>query len=67
MSSSSTPGSGPAGSGRPEGTQGGKPIGDPFLMPALFLVEGDRIVWRFVPDHLGGLPRFADIPRPVVV
>jgi hypothetical protein len=44
-----------------------RPVGDPFVMPALVLVEGDRVSWRFVPSHMGGLLRVEDIPRPLVV
>ena len=50
-----------------KGHKAARPVGDPFVMPGLFLVEGDRINWKFIPDHMGGLPRIADIPRPVVV
>ena len=42
------------------------PIGDPLVMPALFLVEERQVSWSFIPDQLGGLPRVADIPRPAV-
>ena len=50
-----------------KGHKAGRPVGDPFVMPGLFLVEEDRISWKFIPDHMGGLPRLAEIPRPVVV
>ncbi len=50
-----------------KGHSAGRPVGDPFVMPALFLVEEDRLTWRYVPDHMGGLPRAAEIPRPVVI
>jgi hypothetical protein len=50
-----------------EGHKPGKPVGDPLVMPGLFLVEGGQVTWRFVPGHMGGLPRLADIPRPVAV
>ena len=49
------------------GHKAGKPVGDPFVMPGLFLVENDRITWTFIPDHMGELPNVADIPRPLVV
>ncbi len=49
------------------GHKAGRPVGDPFVMPGLFLVEGDRVTWSFIPGHMGGLPNVADIPRPVVV
>jgi hypothetical protein len=49
-----------------KGHKAARPVGDPFMMPGLFLVEGDRITWKFIPEHMGELPRVADIPRPVV-
>ena len=50
-----------------KGHRPGMPIGDPFQMPGLFLIEGDRIAWSFLPAHMGELPQVADIPRPLVV
>jgi hypothetical protein len=44
-----------------------KPVGDPLIMPGLFLVEGNHVTWKFIPEYMGGLPRLADVPRPVVV
>ena len=49
------------------GHQASRPVGDPFVMPGLFLIEGDRVAWQFIPNHMGELPRVAEIPRPVVV
>ena len=49
------------------GHKSGRPIGDPLVMPGLFLVEGDQVTWSYLPDHMGGLPRVADIPRLLVV
>jgi hypothetical protein len=49
------------------GHKAGKPVGDPFVMPGLFLVENEQVTWKFIPDHLGELPKVADIPRPLVV
>ncbi len=43
------------------------PVGDPFVMPGLFLVEGDCVTWKSIPDHMGELPKVADIPRLLVV
>lgn len=45
------------------GYKPGKPIGDPLVMPGLFLVEGGRVTWEFVPGHMGGLPPVDRIPR----
>ena len=49
------------------GHKAGKPVGNPFVMPGLFLVENECVTWKFIPDHMGSLPRVADIPRPMVV
>jgi hypothetical protein len=49
------------------GHRPGKPVGDPLIMPGLFLVEGNQVTWKFIPGHMGGLPALADIPRPVMV
>jgi hypothetical protein len=49
------------------GHKQGKPVGDPLVKPALVLVEGNQVAWKFIPDQMGGLPALADIPRPVVV
>ncbi len=49
------------------GHKPGKPIGDPLVMPGLFLVEGGRVTWEFVPEHMGGLPPVDRIPRLEVV
>jgi len=40
----------------------GKPIGDPWILPGLFLVEGDRILWDHRARHAGDHPDFAAIP-----
>ena len=50
-----------------QGHKPGKPVGDPFVMPGLFLVEHDQVAWKFVPGHMGELPKVAEIPRPLVV
>ena len=34
----------------------GKPVGDPMVMPALLLVQGDRIVWSHPFRHAGDQP-----------
>lgn len=41
----------------------GAPVGDPWLMPGLFLVDGAQIVWRHDFRHAGDHPDFAAIPR----
>jgi len=40
----------------------GKPVGDPWTMPGLFLVKGDAILWRHAFRHAGDHPNFARIP-----
>jgi hypothetical protein len=49
------------------GHKQGKPVGDPLIKPGLFLVEGNQVTWKFIPDQLGGLPRLDEVPRPMVV
>ncbi|MGN6698372.1 MAG: AhpC/TSA family protein [Thermomicrobiales bacterium] len=44
---------------RAHGNRGGKPVGDPRLMPGLFLVAGDRILWQHRYRHFGDQPDFA--------
>lgn len=39
----------------------GRPVGDPWVMPGLFLVRGDSVVWRHTFDHAGDHPSMADI------
>jgi len=34
----------------------GKPVGDPWVMPALLLMRGDSIVWRHAFRHAGDRP-----------
>lgn len=34
----------------------GKPVGDPWIMPGLFLCKDDRILWRHAFAHAGDLP-----------
>jgi len=41
----------------------GAPVGDPWLMPGLFLVDGEQIIWRRDFRHAGDHPDFAAIPR----
>lgn len=41
----------------------GKPVGDPWMMPGLFLVtDTGRILWQHDYSHAGDHPNFADIP-----
>ncbi len=46
-----------------KGHGAGKPVGDPWILPGLFLVEGDRILWDHRARHAGDHPDFAGIPR----
>lgn len=41
----------------------GAPVGDPWLMPGLFLADGAQIIWRHDFRHAGDHPDFAAIPR----
>lgn len=34
----------------------GKPVGDPWIMPGLFLCSGNRVLWQHAFDHAGDLP-----------
>ena len=52
---------------RRDGHKASRPVGDPFMMPGLFLVEGDHMTWKWTPTQMGGLPPIAEIPRAVVV
>jgi AhpC/TSA antioxidant enzyme len=39
-----------------------KPIGDPWLMPGVFLVRGQEILWCHVYEHQGDNPDWSKIP-----
>lgn len=45
-----------------KGNLPGRTIGDPSMMPGLFLVEGDAIVWRHTFRNAGDHPDFASLP-----
>jgi hypothetical protein len=45
-----------------KGNVGGKALGDPWTMPALFLVKEDAILWRHGFRHAGDHPDFSSIP-----
>lgn len=44
-----------------KGHTGGIPVGDPWMMPGAFLVQGDQIIWRHTFRHAGDHPDFAKI------
>ncbi len=46
-----------------KGNNVGKPVGDPWLMPGVFLVHGEQIVWQHRYDHAGDHPDFSRIPH----
>jgi hypothetical protein len=46
-----------------KGNTVGKPVGDPWTMPGLFLLKGDAILWRHTFRHAGDHPDFARIPE----
>ena len=37
----------------------GRPVGDPLLMPGVFLAHKDRILWQHAYRHVGDHPDFA--------
>jgi hypothetical protein len=41
----------------------GAPVGDPWMMPGAFLVQGERVLWRHVSRHAGDHPEWAGVPR----
>lgn len=41
----------------------GMPVGDPFLMPGLFLLQGERVTWRHEFGHAGDSPDFRALVR----
>lgn len=41
----------------------GKPIGDPWQMPGLFLVRGQQVLWSHDFAHIGDHPDFAALPQ----
>lgn len=45
-----------------KGQMMGTPAGDTQLMPGLFLVEGENILWKHDFTHIGDHPDFAKIP-----
>lgn len=45
-----------------KGNVGGKAIGDPQLMPGLFAIEDERVIWQHDFRHAGDHPDFAAIP-----
>jgi hypothetical protein len=40
----------------------GKTVGDPWLLPGLFLVRGERVLWQHDFAHIGDHPDFARLP-----
>jgi len=45
-----------------KGNFAGRAIGDPQLMPGLFVVEDERVIWQHDFRHAGDHPDFAAIP-----
>lgn len=41
----------------------GKPVGDPWIMPGVFLVQGSEIVWSHHFRHQGDHPQWSVIPQ----
>lgn len=40
----------------------GKPVGDPYLMPGAFLVQGDQMLWNYPYKHQGDRPDWGKVP-----
>ncbi len=45
-----------------KGYENGPRSGDVWRMPAAFVVDGERILWRYEPRHAADHPDFASIP-----
>ncbi len=45
-----------------KGSRGSLPTSDPWMMPGLFLVQGDQIIWQHKFKHIGDTPDYAAIP-----
>ena len=41
----------------------GKPIGDPWQMPGMYLVQGNQVLWEHDFAHIGDHPDFAQLPQ----
>ena len=41
----------------------GKAVGDPWLLPGLFLVQGEHVLWQHDFAHIGDHPDFARLPE----
>jgi hypothetical protein len=41
----------------------GKPVGDPWIMPGVFLIQGNEILWAHRFRHQGDNPEWATIPQ----
>jgi len=41
----------------------GKPVGDPWQMPGLFLVQGPDVLWSHDFAHIGDHPDFTTMPQ----
>ncbi|MGE4093601.1 MAG: AhpC/TSA family protein [Candidatus Binatia bacterium] len=45
-----------------KGNSLGMPVGDPLMMPGVFLVRGETILWSHAFRHAGDQPDFAHLP-----
>jgi hypothetical protein len=43
----------------------GRPVGDPWIMPGVFLVSHDTILWQHRARHAGDHPDFANVAADV--
>ncbi len=37
-------------------------VGDPWTLPSMFAIDGDRVIWEFRGEHAGDHPDVASIP-----
>jgi hypothetical protein len=43
----------------------GKPVGDPYVMPGAFVVQGGDVLWCHIFAHQGDNPNWAAIPQQI--
>ena len=41
----------------------GRAVGDVAVMPGMFLIEGDRVLWRHAYEHVGERPDLREVAR----
>jgi hypothetical protein len=48
---------------RAKGYRGRFPIGNPWLLPGMFLLRSREIVWQYTYRHIGDQPDLSEIPQ----